>query len=184
MKTLTSLFVISVMVAGCGGSESVPEDKAPTPKPEIDIWTAASQDAVGIIQQHIDYGTDINSTFVLEGMPGSGGTALHIAALLHKHEAMRILIEHDADLNRKAVYPDPFGGTPLHWAVVSLNTTGIKALADAGADMNSIDNFGTPPLDVAVFDLATFAPMAYADLPADRRAIYDLLVEKGAQHKP
>ncbi|MFP6597874.1 MAG: hypothetical protein VCC01_10495, partial [Candidatus Hydrogenedentota bacterium] len=57
------------------------------------IWTAASQGAVTIIQQHIDYGTDVNSTFAAEGVFGTGGTALHIALLAHKHEVAELLIE-------------------------------------------------------------------------------------------
>ncbi|MFP6615974.1 MAG: ankyrin repeat domain-containing protein [Candidatus Hydrogenedentota bacterium] len=183
MKSFFVILFSALTVVACGGTDDESEVAAPPPtEPEIDIWTAASQGAVTIIQQHIDYGTDVNSTFAIEGVIGTGGTALHIALLAHKHEVAELLIENGADINRQAIHPDPYGGTPLHWAIAVENTTGVDALIEAGANVNSVDNSDTMPLDVAILDLSTFQPINYERLSPQKKSIYDRLSAKGARH--
>jgi len=77
MKNLVLATLSAVLLIGCGDRGPEPESSAPLSEPEIDIWKATSEGAVDIVRQHIDYGTNINGTFVLEGVPGSGGTPLH-----------------------------------------------------------------------------------------------------------
>ena len=153
----------------------------PPPKPEIDIWTAVSQGAIGIVKQHLEYGTDINGTFVLEGVPGSGGTPLHIACLTHQHDMMRLLVDSGANLEQKAVYPDPGGGTPLHWAIFVVNPVAVEALLKAGANANSKDKNGATPLDYTLIDFGTMSGIDPANLPPERQRIYDMLIKKGGR---
>ena len=181
-STITMLFATIILV-GCAEKQSPPEVVEPVEPPAVDIWKASGEGAVDIVQQHIDAGTDLNGTFYLEGVAGSGGTPLHIALLADQQEITTLLIDNEADVNRKAIPPDPFGGTPLHWAVVVENISGVRALIDAGANVNSTDDYGTRPLDAALLDMTTFQPMEYASLSVSKKAIYDLLYENGARHQ-
>jgi ankyrin repeat protein len=179
LKGVLPILVALVMV-GCGKTE--PEASPPPPPPSTDIWKASAEGSVSIVQQHIDAGTDVNGTFSLEGVPGTGGTPLHIALMTHKHDVAKLLIENGADINRKAIAPDPYGGTPMHWAIAFENISGVNALLEAGADPNSTDNYGSRPLDVALLDLTTFQPVHYESLSASKKSIYDSIVAKGGRH--
>ncbi len=99
--------------------------------PAVDIWTAAAQGNLKAIKQHLDAGTDINGTFVMPGIPGSGGAPLHYAVLAGQMEATKLLVKKVANLNARA--EDEHGGTPLHWAAsyaLLFNTRNIpKTLA-------------------------------------------------------
>ena len=184
MKHLLVIGFACVFIVACGGSDSEPEASAPPPPPPAtDIWKASAEGMVSVVQQHIDAGTDVNGTFSIEGVPGTGGTPLHIALLAHQNDVAKLLIANGADVNRKAILPDPFGGTPLHWAVGFENAAGVNALLDAGANPNSTDNYGSKPLDVAILDLTTFQPMEYTNLSPSKKGIYDTLYGKGARHR-
>ena len=113
-----------------------------------DIWTAASVGLVHIVEQLIDDGWDINGTFVLEGVPGSGGSPLHIAVLSNQEEVAELLLQRGADINVRA--DDAYGGTPLHWAAFFGNYDMVELLVEAGADVNAADVFGSTPLDSAL----------------------------------
>ena len=118
------------------------------PPPGIDIWTAVAQGNVDAVKQHIAAGTDINRTFVAKGVPGSGGTPLHIAALTDQKEIAELLLENGADINARA--KDEFGATPLSWAAFLGNKRVVEFLVEAGADVNASDRFGFTPLDAAL----------------------------------
>lgn len=63
---------------------------------------------------------------------------LHYAAEYSHTDAMQLLIDHGANINKK-------GGsdlTPMHWAVVKVNMEAIQLLIDNGADVNAADNEG------------------------------------------
>ena len=126
---------------------------------------AASNGAVEILKQHIAYGTDINGTFSIEGVPGTGGSPLHIACLTAQREVIKVLLDNGANIEQKAVYPDPGGGTPLHWAVFVLNPETGETLLKAGANVNSTDKNGARPLDYVVTDFGTGAILDTANLP-------------------
>jgi uncharacterized protein len=139
--------------------------------PAIDIWKAAGEGNIQAVKQHIAAGTDINATFVLEGVPGSGGSPLHIAVAANQSEIAELLIRAGANLNVKAA--DDHGGTPLHWAAALGQWGMAKQLIAAGADVNATDNDGFTPLD------ATNSPLA-ADKSAQQR-IAKLLEQKGGK---
>ena len=183
MRVVATLTALTLALVACSGQAPEPVVEEPIEPPTTDIWKASGEGSIDLVQQHIDAGTDVNGTFNIEGVPGTGGTPLHIAVLAHKNNVVELLIENGAKLNQQAVEPDPFGGPPLHWAIVAENLDGIMMLVEAGANVNISDNFGTTSLDVALLDLQTFTPMQYTAISASKRAIYDYLYEQGAKHQ-
>ena len=113
-----------------------------------DIWMAASVGLVHIVEQLLDDGWDINGTFVAEGVPGSGGSPLHIAVLSNQEEVAELLLQRGADINIKA--DDAYGGTPLHWVAFFGNYDMVELLVEAGADVNATEPSGSTPLDSAL----------------------------------
>ncbi len=96
---------------------------------------------------------------------GDGKTALHWAALYGKAEAVRVLLEAGAEVNK----PDDFGGsTPLHLAAAKAgNIATVQGLAEYGANLNALDRRGGSPLFHACF-------------PGDP-ALADWLLQAGAE---
>jgi len=127
-------------MAGCGSK--------PRP-PAIDIWKAAGEGNTEAVKQHVDAGTDISATFVAPGVPGSGGSPLHVAVLANQSGTAKALIEGEADLNVKA--QNEQGDTPLGWAAAFGRTAIAKLLIDAGADTQIGNNQGSTPLHAGVF---------------------------------
>ncbi len=190
MKRLLVTALAVITLAACGGSTADPTSTAPTETspatpvkaPEgTDIWKASGEGAVDTVAQFLESGSDINGTFDLPGVPGTGGTPLHIACLAHQNEVVALLIERGADVNRKAVAPDQQGGTPMHWAAVTGNAEGIKLLLEAGANVNAPDNSGATPLSASLFDLGTVSMLDYGSLPAEKKAAYDTIYEAGGR---
>jgi hypothetical protein len=152
----------------------------PPPAPEIDIWEASARGMVEMVEQHLAAGTDIHGTFAVQGVPGTGGTPLHIACLFHQHKVMRLLIDRGADLDRKAVFPDPGLGTPLHWAAFAVNQTAVEELLDAGAKINARDLNNATPLNYILLNFETGKTYTSTNLPSDRQGIYNFMTNKGA----
>ena len=115
---------------------------------------------------------DINETFFMEGVPGSGGTALHIAILANRMDGATFLIEKGAGINEKSI--DQHGGAPLHWAAGLGRLELAKLLIEKGADVNSTDSHGYTPLDATRYQ-ANIASKA-------KQKIAELLRAKGAKH--
>ena len=126
-----------------------PTTERPQP-PSIDIWTAASQGDIEAVKRHIAAGANIDATFVAPGIPGSGGTPLHIAVLADQTEVVKLLVENGANLNAKA--KDEHGGTPLHWAAFFGRAEIAKGLIEGDADVNAKDDNGFTPLDATQND--------------------------------
>lgn len=80
---------------------------------------------------------DINQKIGLEGE-----TLLHIASGTGYAEAVRLLIEGQADVNSR----DKVGRIPLHRAVQSGSVETIELLLNHGADITQTDNTGQPTL--------------------------------------
>jgi len=118
----------------------------------IDIWTAATFGLVDIVEQRLDDGWDVNGTFIAEGVPGSGGSPLHIAVLSNQEEVAEFLLQRGADIDVNA--DDEYGGTPLHWVAFFVNYDMVELLVEAGADVNALDASGSTPLDAVLEETA------------------------------
>jgi ankyrin repeat protein len=68
----------------------------------------------------------------LGGTSFSKATALHLAALRNRHDAIRLLIARGADLNTRE-FPD--NATPLHFAAAHGDLETLRLLVEAGADV-------------------------------------------------
>jgi len=167
------VFIASTLIAGCNTKV--------LPTPDKSIWDCACEGEVDLLAQHLDVGTDIHDTFDAAGVPGTGGTPLHLAALCKQYKTMDLLLQRGADIHRKALPPDPGGGTPLHWAVVANDRTGVEKLLNAGADINALDKNGLKPLIYVFINVATGQTYTNENLPFDRHGVRDFLVSKGAQ---
>ncbi len=133
------LVLVAIGTVACGDE---------TKTPDIDIWKAVSEGDIDAVKQHIDAGTDINGAFIAEGIPGSGGTPLHIAALANQTEIAELLLGNGADIDARAA--DYFKGSPLHWAAAFGEKEMVEFLVGAGADVNAEDINGGTPLDGAL----------------------------------
>ena len=143
--SLLTAAILLTAIAGCGDAkeESPGGDQgtAPTTQaPAMDIWTAAAQGNIDVLKQHLAAGTDMHEVLAVEGIPGSGGTALHIAAVSGQTKAASFLLENGAEVSAMAA--DQFGGTPLHWATVAGQFEIAELLIKAGADVNGGDRNG------------------------------------------
>lgn len=114
-------------------------------RPITDIWTGVSVGNKQAVEKFLDTGTDVNATFHLPGVPGSGGTPLHIAAIAGEKEIAELLIARGANIEAKA--KDEFGGTPLHWSAFFGKPQIAAVLIAAGANVNAKDKNGFTPLD-------------------------------------
>ena len=166
MKTIVNLVAItcvaSILLSGCNKKSANTKSNSKTqqqqtaqkdkklPPPTIDIWDAAAKGNTEQIKRHFDFGTTIDATFVAAGVPGSGGSALHLAAINNRKEVVKLLIEKGANLNVKANNQD--GSTPLQWAVIGGNLEIVKMLIDAGAKINDKDTKGFTALDATLYE--------------------------------
>jgi len=165
MRASSSGLVLALIfaLAGCGQSSSS------TPPEDDSIWLAASEGRIETLRAAVALGADLDATFVAEGVPGSGGSPLHIAAISGQAETVEWLIGVGVDLEVRA--RDEFGGTPLHWAAAVANAEIAELLIEGGADVNAGDSNGYTPFD------ATFAGLSNDQDALD--AVRELLVERG-----
>tara|TARA_B100001079_G_C16352811_1_gene489082 strand:+ start:178 stop:903 length:726 start_codon:yes stop_codon:yes gene_type:complete len=114
-------------------------------------WTALQiaivAGKIGVMETLLSNGANVDAK------ARTGETALHIATQLRNSTLVKILIQHDADLNVLATYKTSRGldGTPLHWATQMGNTNIVDQLVTAGADMNIKNSAGLTPSRVAHF---------------------------------
>ncbi len=76
----------------------------------------------------LDKGADVNARATPDG-----ATPLHWAAAYGNLAAIRILLDHGADMTIRAL-ADNDGGTPLHYAAAEHQTEAVRLLLDRGAD--------------------------------------------------
>lgn len=77
-----------------------------------------------------------------QGFEHYGWTELHWTARTGSAEDVRRAIGQGLDLEAR----DNLERTPLHLAVLAVNTDAVLALLEAGADVNSKDQWGVTPL--------------------------------------
>lgn len=77
--------------------------------------------------------------------PQSGWVPLHHAASNGNIKAVRVLLEHGAEVDARN-----FGGfTPLHWAAAEGHLDCVQLLLEHGADIEAVTKDGWPPLHMA-----------------------------------
>ncbi|MBV9561478.1 MAG: ankyrin repeat domain-containing protein [Bradyrhizobium sp.] len=95
-----------------------------------DIASAAQSGNVAALRAGLDAHPEL-----IDALAGRGfekAAALHLAALHNRHDAIRLLIERGADLDRRD-FPD--NAAPLHFAAAHGDLETIRLLVDAGADI-------------------------------------------------
>jgi ankyrin repeat protein len=103
-----------------------------------DIASAAQSGDVAALRAGLDAHPEL-----IDALAGRGfekAAALHLAALRNRHDAVRLLIERGADLDRRD-FPD--NAAPLHFAAAHGDLETIRLLVDAGADIEGKgDDYG------------------------------------------
>ena len=89
-------------------------------------------------------------------------------------EALEFLKSNGVDLSAR----DEQGRTALHEAVRSFDTAGIRRLVTAGVNLNAQDAAGRTPLHE--LENASYGPMMGRPSSAQRKAVWDELLEAGA----
>lgn len=88
----------------------------------------------------VEVGVDIEAREV------DGWTALYCAVKEDNPEIINLLLEvGSADFETR----DNFGMTALHWAAKNNRPKAAKALKEAGADLNAVNNYGETALEIA-----------------------------------
>lgn len=103
-----------------------------------------------------------------------GLTALMIAANEGNEALARLLLEHGADVNVRAMkdnlLPNVQGSTALHFAVLNGNTGMVKLLLEHGADLFYVNNEGNTPLHY----------LSFVGSPDLQKNIFSVLMAAGA----
>ena len=112
--------------------------------PDLPLLDSVDQENVELVQEHIDYGTDLNESFIPEGFPFAGASALHLAVLKKNTEITTLLLGAGADIDIKS--RDGFESSPLIWAAYWGVSEIVELLVESGADLEALDAFGTSAL--------------------------------------
>lgn len=127
MKLHYLVIVFALLLTGCSGD-----------KPDTDIWTAAATGNIAVLQQHLDYGTDVDEREQL-----GGSTPLIVAALVGQDDSARFLVTHGAEID--ATNND--GSTALHTAAFFVHPEIVSLLLENGASVGIRNKSGATPLD-------------------------------------
>jgi len=146
--------------------------------PELPLLDAIEQENVGVVQEHIDFGTDINDSFVPLGMPFAGASSLHLAVLKNNAEITRMLLDGGAHIEIRS--KDPTNATPLAWAAYWGIREMTRLLVESGAEINSKDAFGSTVLDAASADNPFIPPVFQREFYESRAFIMEYSLNKGA----
>ena len=140
--------------------------------PSTDIWTAARDGNVDLLEQHVAAGTDINGTLDMPGNPADGGSPLHAAVFANQLAAIDFLIAQGAEIDCRD--SNETGASPLMWAAAFGKLEAAQRLITAGAAVNYVDNNGATALDATLM----FEPNKNRESKAE---IAQLLRDKGGQ---
>lgn len=132
---------IALFTTSCqSGSESKTEQKESSQEkvmPSMELHAAVFMGNAKALQEHIDYGSDLNAR------DAYGSTPLNIACTFGKTALAQQLIDAGADVN--ALNAD--GGTSLHTAAFFCRTKLVKALLTAGVDQTIKNQYGATALE-------------------------------------
>ena len=152
---------LAACVSPSAEAPAVPEP--PPVAPDKDIWTAAAEGDVGVLEGHKRAGADLDAQ-----QPDFGLTALAVAAGSRQQRALAWLLDNGADVN--AWNRD--GGTALHAAAFMGNAGGAAVLLENGADPDAPDGNGATPRDILELDWPTTAYIAQMiQVELDRQAV-------------
>ncbi len=134
---LIPIFIFAAVTTGC-------DEKEPVIKPEGNIFDAISSSDVTSVEQHLNAETDPDKSFIPEGYPWAGASALHLAVLVGNQDVVELLLDKGANIEITA--KDQPQGTPLQWTAYFAVLDMTKLLVDFGADINAKDKNGCTPL--------------------------------------
>lgn len=135
---LLILLELMVGLSACNG-----QDVAQVP--EMSLLDAVKMGDIEIVRQHIDGGTDLNRTFVVEGGDWYGATPLHLAVAHDQENIVGLILDNGADINIRANNLD--GASPLAWAAFLGKVRMTKILLNRGADVDALDNHGNNAIE-------------------------------------
>jgi ankyrin repeat protein len=148
-------------------------------KPRVDAFEAAALGKVDLLEKEVDQNSELVSAWSHDGF-----TLLHLAAFFGHEDAVRFLLDHDADVS--LVSRSPMGVTPLHSAVAGDHAAVARLLVERGADVNVRQRGGWTPLHSAAAngdrELVEFLLTRGADREAahdEGKTAADLADEKG-----
>ena len=144
------------------------------------IWSAAKNNDVEALAEHLNQVEDINATD-----PRHHLTALHWAALNGSLNAADWLVDRGADINAKI----KDGSTPLTHAAFTGRPKIVELLIAHGADLNPVNTFRSTPLDAAMAEWGIVAWIAGTlelelgeqDVKAGQLAAIELLKAHGGK---
>ena len=108
-------------------------------KPELDVFDAAAAGEVDRLTELLEGDGDLVGAYSEDGY-----TPLHFAAFFDRGKAVRVLLDHGADVG--AVSKNDMKVQPLHSAVAANSRDVAAALLTAGADPNAKQEGGFTPL--------------------------------------
>jgi len=134
--TVTTLFMTSCETNS--SQEKNKQVKVETKKqPSMDLHSAVFLGNKNALQEHIDFGSDLNTK------DAYGSTPLNIATTFGKTDLAIMIIDAGADINAK----NADGGTALHTAAFFCRTEIVETLLKAKADQNIKNQYGSTPLE-------------------------------------
>lgn len=147
--------------------------------PSVNLLEAIDQENAGLVRDHMEFGTDPDVTFIPQGLPFAGASALHLAVLKDNEEIVVLLLDNGANIDIKA--RETFQGSPLDWAAFWGIRDMAVLLVEKGADINSKTIVNSTPLDAAKAD-NPFVPVGqFERFLENREFIYDHLAANGGK---
>ena len=134
IRAVTTLLLALVLVSGCSKKDDSDDQ---TREPRVSLHVAALQGRVGVIEQHVQAGSDLNQR------DAYGSSPLIVAATFGRTDAARALIHAGADLE----VTNNEGSTALHTAAFFCRPEIVQALLDNDADKTARNAAGRTVLD-------------------------------------